>query len=807
MGSNLKCEINYFNAEHPKHKVKHLLNGSGKWTCPSKYQGELVCEFALPSPALITRIDVGNFWSASVEISVGLSSWPNSKRETLTSYTFMNRLTSLSGENDQQLKVFKETDFQEVRDKYWDRVRVTCKQPYRYDHDCFGLSLINFYGVLKHNNKQSHNQDVQIPRLDDKDIRSFIQEKFQMMKSGSKPTSNSMLAQSTILRPSDSNKDQDRFHKATSKPPLQEHMKEIQITENSKKHKFEDEVKVKEEVDLSFDAFLIKCNDFFEAILKPLTKEELDSLCFNDVRHLWKQFTGQDILPERKKILKRNATEYVTNLLESRIVVENENEKDEEEKNSNKENKQDTASQQKGEKEKRKNRNDIIRMDLPGEDNSIDPEQGVSRRQNNEEVNRNSPSCRTPPAEAYQKSLDVKKKSIEKKRKRSQSSSTKKKKLRPEDLRASPDKDGWIRTPSKNYKLIEYNLPRDLKQNVLGYSISNLIRIPKETLRRHGILFTERTYKTGKGLPLMLGRILFVEAHDTVRFFKCGPLIHMIHNCKVYRPDIKDEYLKQLFKEFTEEEVLNKDHMSTATKQFLNNYGQVIQLSDTDEDNDQNKVEIVEDGNLEENQEKLLSQVECPLCGKSFESSMIQDHAEDCDGSTEDSSMKTGTCPLCNKMMEISALEIHAASCTGAADSPPRPSVETSDKIERHKRYLESVRNGAHSSSHLDSQNEVIDIEEPKYGDCPVCERRMKMEELKEHAMGCEGFQLNGGNGLHVNIMSRQRKCEFCTYLIPEVNMEEHIENCSARSQRRRILTPLEKKRQQADLLKRFKKT
>ena len=36
---------------------------------------------------------------------------------------------------------------------------------------------------------------------------------------------------------------------------------------------------------------------------------------------------------------------------------------------------------------------------------------------------------------------------------------------------------------------------------------------------------------------------------------------------------------------------------------------------------------------------------------------------------------------------------------------------KTSDKIERHKRYLESVRNGAHSSSHLDSQNEVIDIE------------------------------------------------------------------------------------------------
>jgi len=823
MGSNLKCEINYFNAEHTKHKVKQLLNGSGKWACPSKYQGDLICEFSLQGPALITRIDIGNYWSASVDISVGLSSWPNSKRETLTSFNFMNRFTSLSGENNEQLKVFKSTDFQEVGDKYWDRVRVTCKQPYRYDQDCFGLSLINFYGFLKNSDKISHNKEAEKSRVDDKEITTFIKEKFQMMKSASatKPTSNSMLAQAAILRPTDSNKvDQDRFIKVTSKHPVKEKREEVKVSNNSTKKiqvEVEDAVKVKEEVYLSFDSFSDKCTEFFEAILKPRTMEELQSISYKDIRHFWREFTGQDIHPDRKKTLKSAATKYVTELLESRDAKKNEENQNEEVKSSNKENSQDKANEQKGEKEKRRNRNDIIRMDLPAEDNvsEPEPEPGTSRRQSNVQVGKNSSSSRsdlrTPPS----KHLDVQKKSTEKKRKRSQSqsSSTKKKKLRPEDLRPSPDKDGFIRTPSKNcYKLVEHNLPRDHSQKALGYSISNMMRIPKESLRRHGILYTERTYRSAKCLPLMLEKKLYVEAHDTVRFFKCGPLIHLIHNCKVYRPDVKDEFLVQLFKEFSKQEVLNKEHLSTTTKQFLNNYGEVIQLSDTEEDTE-DQVEIREADVQQENGKDSMSQVECPLCGKSFECSLIQDHVEDCNGNTEDeaSIVKSGTCPLCNKEVEISVLEVHAASCTGIADISSGPTVATSqynsaDKLERHRRYLEATRSGAHNSLESDQQNQGVDLKELKYGDCPVCKRRMKMTELQEHAMGCEGFKLNGGNGLHVNVMSRQRKCDFCTFLVPELLMEEHIENCFARCERRRVLTPLEKKKQQAELRKHQRK-
>ena len=40
-------------------------------------------EISLPEPKMIFGVDVGNFWSASIEVQVGLSDWPQSKREVL----------------------------------------------------------------------------------------------------------------------------------------------------------------------------------------------------------------------------------------------------------------------------------------------------------------------------------------------------------------------------------------------------------------------------------------------------------------------------------------------------------------------------------------------------------------------------------------------------------------------------------------------------------------------------------------------------------------------------------------------------
>ena len=38
----------------------------------------------------------------------------------------------------------------------------------------------------------------------------------------------------------------------------------------------------------------------------------------------------------------------------------------------------------------------------------------------------------------------------------------------------------------------------------------------------------------------------------------------------------------------------------------------------------------------------------------------------------------------------------------------------------------------------IDDEPDTLVARPLKYGDCPVCKRRMKMEELTEHAMGCQ---------------------------------------------------------------------
>ena len=85
MSNKLKLEdVAFFSHEHPRNTVKQLLSGQGKWTCPVNARIDTMeAELSLPAPRQLCGVDVGNFWSASVEILVGSSHWPLTKRETL----------------------------------------------------------------------------------------------------------------------------------------------------------------------------------------------------------------------------------------------------------------------------------------------------------------------------------------------------------------------------------------------------------------------------------------------------------------------------------------------------------------------------------------------------------------------------------------------------------------------------------------------------------------------------------------------------------------------------------------------------
>ena len=106
----------------------------------------------MSEPQRITGIDIGNFWSASIEIQVGLSEWPLSRREELLKENIiMNRIDCSVGDNKQKMMFFRETQFNaDTSSKKWDRIKIICKQPFKINNDSFGLAMFVLHGDKEH---------------------------------------------------------------------------------------------------------------------------------------------------------------------------------------------------------------------------------------------------------------------------------------------------------------------------------------------------------------------------------------------------------------------------------------------------------------------------------------------------------------------------------------------------------------------------------------------------------------------------------------------------------------------------------
>ena len=159
-------EVVSFSTEHSTHRITNLIKGIGKWTIPIKNVSairgqeitDLEAEFRLP-PCQIEALDIGNFWTAILEIEVGRSGESDSQRKPLLmkdSNIFMNKLDCRRNNNFEMVKFFQKSDINsEVLNssKPWDRLRVVCKQPHRNDV-LFGLSLLKIRGQRLDHNSQ-----------------------------------------------------------------------------------------------------------------------------------------------------------------------------------------------------------------------------------------------------------------------------------------------------------------------------------------------------------------------------------------------------------------------------------------------------------------------------------------------------------------------------------------------------------------------------------------------------------------------------------------------------------------------------
>ncbi|KAK2174929.1 hypothetical protein NP493_765g00012 [Ridgeia piscesae] len=135
-----------------KHCAENLLKGAlfGKWLSSSEDRtGQLDGEFQLERACHISGIDIGTQWAFSVSVSVGRSSWPRGKDYVtlIPSVIFMTPKDCKQGKGRDTVRMFKQEDFStEARDEAWDRLKITCCQPFRKDVQ-FGVSMLQIWSV------------------------------------------------------------------------------------------------------------------------------------------------------------------------------------------------------------------------------------------------------------------------------------------------------------------------------------------------------------------------------------------------------------------------------------------------------------------------------------------------------------------------------------------------------------------------------------------------------------------------------------------------------------------------------------
>ncbi|KAK6317079.1 hypothetical protein J4Q44_G00124790 [Coregonus suidteri] len=174
-----------FTSQDPKNCVENLCGEGGdsrSWLCnPQDCSGVLRAELQLERASCFGYIDVGNCGSAFVQIDVGRSSWPHDQPyiTLLPTATLMSPAESRQGTGRTGVRMFKKGDFlSEGFEDSWDRVRVTCTQPFNKQSQ-FGLSFLRIRSPLEESEEGStqtgkENQDQTTPDKSASGVREWL---------------------------------------------------------------------------------------------------------------------------------------------------------------------------------------------------------------------------------------------------------------------------------------------------------------------------------------------------------------------------------------------------------------------------------------------------------------------------------------------------------------------------------------------------------------------------------------------------------------------------------------------------------
>uniref|UniRef100_UPI003EBCDF88 protein XNDC1N n=1 Tax=Danio rerio TaxID=7955 RepID=UPI003EBCDF88 len=154
-----------FTSQDSRNGVCNLCDGSDSsrpWLCSVQDRtGVLRVELQMEKVSAIGFIDVGNYGSAFIQVDVGRSSWSSDHPfvTLLPTATLMSPADSKQGTGRQNVRMFKKADFlSRAAEESWDRLRVTCTQPFN-KHAQFGLSFLRIRTVEDDTEDSSEQQE------------------------------------------------------------------------------------------------------------------------------------------------------------------------------------------------------------------------------------------------------------------------------------------------------------------------------------------------------------------------------------------------------------------------------------------------------------------------------------------------------------------------------------------------------------------------------------------------------------------------------------------------------------------------
>ncbi|CAN0337664.1 unnamed protein product [Lampetra fluviatilis] len=135
-----------FTSQDPNHPAQGLLAGE-RWLCnPSDRSGLMRAELQLEQASLIAYIDIGTVGVGLLQVEVGRSSWAQDTAlvTLLPTTVLLSAAQSKAKHNEMSVRMFNSENFtREVMAEQWDRVRVTCTQPFHKSNP-FGVTFISF---------------------------------------------------------------------------------------------------------------------------------------------------------------------------------------------------------------------------------------------------------------------------------------------------------------------------------------------------------------------------------------------------------------------------------------------------------------------------------------------------------------------------------------------------------------------------------------------------------------------------------------------------------------------------------------